>query len=167
MAADEDGWVWAAAGAVPLRTAPRADGDRLAPAVFHAWWGRRPDQAAPAGPRLRLAARQPDPGLATALAAALPAGWSTDPTAPDTAAASAADWVTGAAVREALADVVVLLEPRWVLLRDPDLLWLPDAPASADAVDGLRITPLAGPGVVVEGPYPRLERLTDAPPRRT
>ncbi|MFC7406485.1 hypothetical protein [Georgenia alba] len=49
--ADDDGWVWAADGAVPLWTAPRVEAARLVPAVFHAWWGRRPDQEAPELPR--------------------------------------------------------------------------------------------------------------------
>jgi len=163
--ADDDGWVWATTGAVPLWAAPRVGADRLVPAVFHAWWGRRPDQAAPEGPRLRLASREPDPRLATALAAALPAGWSSEPTAPDAAVAIPPEWADEAALRAALVEVALLVEPRWALLRDPDVLWLPAAP---DATGGLQISPLAGLGVLVEGPYPRLERLLDVPlPGRT
>ncbi|WP_147381429.1 hypothetical protein [Nocardioides immobilis] len=159
--ADDDGWVWAATGAVPLWAAPPVEADRLVPAVFHAWWGRRPDQAAPVGPRLRLASRDPDPDLATALAAALPAGWSSEPTAPDAAVATPPEWADPASLREVLAEVALLIEPRWALLRDPDVLWLSAAP---DQTGGLQITPLAGYGVLVEGPYPRLERLLDVPP---
>ncbi len=161
LRADDDGWVWAVTGAVPLWAAPRVDADRLVPAVFHAWWDRRPGQAAPEGPRLRLASRDPDPGLATALATALPAGWSSEPTAPDAAVATPPEWADAASLRAALADAALLVEPRWALLRDPDVLWLPAAP---DATGGLQITPLAGYGVLVEGPYARLERLLDVPP---
>lgn len=159
--ADDDAWVWSATGAVALWAAPQVEADRLVPAVFHAWWGRRPDQAGPEGPRLRLASRDPDPDLATALATALPAGWSSEPTAPDTAVATPPDWTDAASLREALAEVALLVEPRWALLRDPDVLWLPAEP---DATDGLRVTALAGGGVLVEGPYSRLERLLDVPP---
>jgi hypothetical protein len=164
LLAHDDGWVWAAAGTVPLFAAPRVEGDRLAPAVFHAWWGRRPGEGAPDGPRLVLASREPDAGLATALATALP-GWSSEPTAPDAAVATPPDWVTTESLREALAEVVVLLEPRWALLREPDVLWLAEPPPHQ--AEGLRVTPLATSGVLVEGPYPRLERLLDAPPGRT
>ncbi|GAB2867657.1 hypothetical protein [Nocardioides pacificus] len=156
--ADDDGWVWSGAGAVPLWAAPRVDAGRLVPAVFHAWWGRRPDQDAPGGPRLRIASRDRDPDLATALATALPAGWSSQPTAPDAAAATPPAWVDEASLCAALAEVALLVEPRWALLRDPDVLWLPGAP---DAPDGLRVTPAAGGGVLVEGPYSRLDRLVD------
>lgn len=162
--AEDDGWVWAAAGAVPLWAAPGVEADRVAPGVFHAWWGRRPDEPAPTGPRLVLAARAPDPGLATALATALPGGWSSEPLAPDRAAATPPEWVTEAGLREALAEAIVLLEPRWALLRTPDVLWLPAPP---EASEDLEVAPLAASGVLVEGPYPRLERLLDAPPGRT
>jgi hypothetical protein len=164
LLADDEGWGWAATGAVPLFAAPRVEGDRLAPAVFHAWWGRRPGEGGPDDARLVLASREPDAGLATALAAALPAGWSTEPTAPDTAVATPPAWVTTEEMREALAEVIVLLEPRWALLREPDVLWLPEPPHAAE---DLRVTPLAASGVLVEGPYPRLKRLLDAPPGRT
>ena len=75
------------------------------------------------------------------------------------------DWPAWAddevSLRAALDDVTVLVEPRWALLRDPDLLWLPTAPDPAESIDGLRVRAAAGPGVLVEGPYARLERLLD------
>ncbi|HEY0905324.1 MAG TPA: hypothetical protein VGE14_15670 [Marmoricola sp.] len=157
-----EGWVWSATGAVPLWTAPRVEADRLVPAVFHAWWGRRPDEEAPKAARLRVVAQDPDPDLATALVTALPAGWSSDPTAPDAAVATPPAWADDeVSLRAALDDVTVLVEPRWALLRDPDLLWLPTAPDPAESIDGLRVRAAAGPGVLVEGPYARLERLLD------
>lgn len=153
----DDAWVWVASGAVPLWTAPPVEADRLLPAVFHAWWGRRPEEE-PELPRLRVASREPDPGLAAALAAALPTGWSSEPVAPDRAVATAPEWADEPSLRGAVADVALLLEPRWVLLRDPDVLWLPAPPASAD---DLQVADAAGGGALVEGPYARLERLLD------
>ena len=158
--APDDAWTWTATGAVPLWPAPPVDAGRLAPAIFHAWWGRRPDQATPAGPRLRLVAAAPDRDLGAAVAAALPAGWSSEPVAPDAVVATAPDWVEESSLREVLVEVALLVEPRAVLLRDPDVLWLPAPPESAD---GLRVTALTVDGVLVEGPYARLERLLDGP----
>lgn len=161
----DDAWVWAATGAVPLWTAAPVDASRLWPAVFHAWWGRRPDQAAPPGPRLRVAAPAPVRDLAAAVAAALPAGWSSEPVAPDAVVATPPDWVDPASLPEVLVEVALLVEPRGALLRDPDVLWLPVPP---EAAEGLRVTTLAADGVLVEGPYARLERLLDGPtPRRS
>lgn len=157
---DEE-WVWAATGAVALGSAPAVPAGRLVPAVFHAWWGRRPEDPAPEGPRLRVASRHPDRFLANELAASLPAGWSTAATAPDRAVGTPPAWADATSLREALAEVALLLEPWWVLLRDPDVLWLPMPP---DEADGLRVTPTAGQGVLVEGPYAHLERLLDLEP---
>lgn len=111
VAAVEDGWTWRARGAVPLGPAPSVEADRLVPAIFHAWWGRRPDDQVEPGARLVLTAASPDPAFAEAVAAALPEGYRVEARSPSTVVAEPPEWARDPDTLERdLAEAALLVE---------------------------------------------------------
>lgn len=160
---DGTGWSWAASGAVALTGAATVAAERLAPAIFHAWWGRRPEEEPPGGPRLVIAGPGPDRRLAVAVAAALPTGYRTQPRSPDTVVATPPGWVDDRALLHDLAEAAVLVDARWAGIdaAGPATLhtvWLPHAPDDVPAEVVADEPPHAG-GVLLRGPYARLVGL--------
>lgn len=113
VATDERGWTWQAAGAVPLGQAPPVEADRLVPAVFHAWWGRRPGDHPTPSPCLVLTAAAPDRTFVAAVAAALPDGYRVEARSPSTVVAEPPAWARDQDTLERdLADAALLVEAR-------------------------------------------------------